>query len=478
MLNKTALQRLAMTLIAVLLLNFGRPASGWVELPAGPPAPETGSTAGSEIAPASIAAPAAATTPIFRYPVVPGVVISGYFDHSAPSGWVTWYNGMKNNSPSYGYYFSCSTPYMYDFVGCADDVAGEPACPNYREVWYDGHHGTDYEFAANWHTGAVCDPDRFTGITMPIYSPAAGRVQFAGYDASRPGNGWHIRIKHDLNGNGSFEDDNLRSNYLHFTANALAVQTNQLVSEGQYLGLGGSTGYSSSPHLHFEIQRSSDNFSTTVWSVDPYGWSGPGTDPWPYQNDVLWRYPQNYDHLIHLPLIANRSSTSTVCPGCGELLDNNGFESGPADWVTIGVDIITNTSDPSLPVSPYAGSWLGWLGGRNSAADTLYQTFQVPTGLAGARLSYYVMITTAETGGVYDRFWVRLRTSGGDLIQQLDYLDNTSTPANQWMRREIDIPALLARQGELLRVSFEATTDSSLVTNFYVDEVYLEALNP
>ena len=476
--NKTILRKLVLALIASLLLSFGRPANGWVELPSGPAVPASGSAVSAEIAPAGVTAPAAATTPIFRYPVVPGVVISGYFDHNPTAGRVTWYDGMQNISPTYGFYFSCSTPYMYDFVGCADNVAGEPACPNYREVWYDGHHGTDYEFAANWHTGAVCDPTRFAGITLPIYAPAAGKVQFAGYDPSRPGNGWHIRIKHDLNGNGSFEDDNFRSNYLHFTANALAVQTNQLVSEGQYLGLGGSTGYSSSPHLHFEIQRSSDNFSATVWSVDPYGWTGPGTDPWPYQNDVLWRYPQDYDHHTYLPLIANRSSTSTVCPGCGELLGNNGFESGPTDWVTIGVDIITNTSDPSLPVTPYAGSWLGWLGGRNSAADTLYQTFQVPTGLAGARLSYYVMVTTAETGGVYDRFWVRLRTSGGDLIQDLESLDNTFVPANQWVRREIDIPALVGRQGESLRISFEATTDANLVTNFYVDEVYLEAQEP
>ena len=83
-------------------------------------------------------------------------------------------------------------------------------------------------------------------------------------------------MKHDLNNNGNFDDDNFRSIYLHFTANALAVVPGQIVEEGQYLGLGGSTGYSSSPHLHFEVQRSADYFQSTYWSVDPYGWTGQG----------------------------------------------------------------------------------------------------------------------------------------------------------------------------------------------------------
>lgn len=467
--HKTILRTLAIVLLGGLSLVIGSPANSAFEPPRDPSAPLE-DPAGLQNSPAALA-----PTPVFRFPVVPGVVISGYFDHHPSSERVTWYNGMQNNSPSYGFYFSCTTPNMNDFVGCADNMSGEPACSNNREVWYDGHKGTDYEYSPNWHTGAVCDPGRFAGITMPIYAPAAGRVQFAGYDPNRPGNGWHIRIKHDLNGNGNYDDDNFRSNFLHFTANALSVQTNQVVSEGQYLGLGGSTGYSSSPHLHFEVQRSSDNFSTTVWSVDPYGWSGPGADPWPYKNEVLWRYA--YDHNLFLPFIANQHQVGG-CLGCGELLRNNGFEAGQTDWVEIGVDVIANTSHPNLPVSPYSGSWLGWLGGRNNATDTLFQLVSVPEGLTGAQLSYYVMVTTAESGGVFDRFYLRLRTNDGAFIQDLETLDNTFLPVNQWVRRDINIPALVGRQGQQVRISFEASTDSNTITNFFVDEVYLQATGP
>ena len=178
---------------------------------------------------------------------------------------------------------------MNDWVGCEDNVVGEPLCSNNHELWYDNHKAIDYEYSFNWHTGSSCNVGQFSGITYPIYAPASGRVVWAGYDPSRPANGWHIRIKHDLNNNSNYDDDNFRSVYLHFVENSLAVNQGDIVSEGQYLGLGGMTGTASTPHLHFEVQRSSDNFQSDIWSVDPYGWSGEGADQWPYTNYSLWK---------------------------------------------------------------------------------------------------------------------------------------------------------------------------------------------
>jgi hypothetical protein len=411
--------------------------------------------------------------PIFRFPVVPDVVISGYFDHNPYSRRVTHYNGNQNSGTEFGYYFSCSSPAMYDFVGCQYNVSGEAACPNSKEIWYDGHKGTDYEFTPNWHTGAVCNPNKedFKNLTKPIYAAAAGRVQFAGYDSSRPGNGYHFLMKHDLNGNGNYNDDNMRSFYLHFTPYTLAVVTNQIVSEGQYLGLGGTSGYSSTPHLHFEVQRSSDNFTYTSWSVDPFGWRGAGSDPWPYANQVLWRY--GFNQSLYLPAVKYMKYTDyPECPDCVELLRNSGFESGRVDWVEVGVDVITSTSNPRLPVTPYSGSWLSWLGGRNYAVDTLYQQFTVPQDFAGATLRYYLRKSTDENSSLsYDSMYIHLRSASGNFIQQLDFIDNTFTPNNQWVLREIPLPTLVNYKGEQLRISFEATTDSNLVTNFYLDEV-------
>ena len=440
--------------------------------------------------PEPLADPASLAIGVFRNPVVNQGVISGYFDHDSRSGSVVFYDGRRSSGSNYGFYFSCPSVGMWDYVGCLDPVAGESACANNRELWYDNHKGIDYEYTTFWHTGAVCDLGRFTGITAPVYAPAAGRVFMAGTDPARPANGWHIRMKHDLNGNGNYDDDNFRSIYLHFSPNGLAVSPGQNVSEGQYLGLGGSTGYSSSPHLHFEVQRSFNGFQT-YYSADPYGWQGAGTDPWPYTNEVLWKVaqpptatpptPSPLPKRAWLPMIAS-APLPVTCSACGERLQNGGFEQQEANWMVQGVDVITNNSDPYLPagVSAYAGSWFAWLGGRSNANDRVSQEFTVGPQAISARLRYVIRFDTREASGSppYDYIFVRLRGANGELLAQLEAWDNASSPQGQWIAREIALPNLSSWAGQPVRISFEATTDGSLTTNFYVDEVSVFAQAP
>ena len=73
-------------------------------------------------------------------------MISGYFDHQSAAGLLTFYDGRHSSSGA-GFYFSCTNPSMYDWVGCEDAVSGEVACSNNRELWYDGHKGIDYEYS-------------------------------------------------------------------------------------------------------------------------------------------------------------------------------------------------------------------------------------------------------------------------------------------------------------------------------------------
>ncbi len=414
-----------------------------------------------------------ADQPIFKYPVVPNAVISGYFDHQPASGLLTFYNGRHSSSGA-GFYFSCSNPSMYDWVGCEDAVSGEVACNNNRELWYDGHHGIDFEYSANWYTGATCDPGRFSGITRQVYAPARGQVLMAGTDPNRPANGWHIRLKHDLNGNGNFDDDNFRSVYLHFTANALAVVPGQIVSEGQYLGLGGSTGYSSSPHLHFEVQRSSDYFQTNYWSVDPYGWQGGGSDPWPYQNVNLWRPTVTFTQFIHLPYV---SKDSAGCSACADLIQNGGFEAGHTLWDEQGVMLIVQKGEPNLTVTPYSGDWLAWLGGRNDALDVINQDFVVPGGASGGVLRFALLVSTSEPGGPQDYLYVRLRKTDGTVLQE-QLIDNTFAPQGQWLQREITLIDLSPYRGQTLRLNIKATTNSAYLTSFYLDNISLWSNGP
>ena len=60
------------------------------------------------------------------------------------------------------------------WVGCADAATGEAACADESELWYDNHHGIDFEYSPDWRTGESCDLDRFGSISPLIYAPAAG----------------------------------------------------------------------------------------------------------------------------------------------------------------------------------------------------------------------------------------------------------------------------------------------------------------
>lgn len=93
-----------------------------------------------------------------------------------------------------------------------------------REFEYGGHKGNDYAAP--------------TGT--PTYAAAAGKVVIAGFSASA-GN-W-VLIDH---GNG------LTTKYMHHSA--LTVSAGQYVEKGQQIGRVGSTGQSTGPHLHFQVE--------------------------------------------------------------------------------------------------------------------------------------------------------------------------------------------------------------------------------
>ena len=87
----------------------------------------------------------------------------------------------------------------------------------------------------------------------PIESPAAGTVVQA---SSQGGFGKHVTLDH---GNG------VRSLYGHMKK--LDVKVGQRVEKGQVIGLVGSTGHSTGPHLHYEVLLAGK-------PVDPSGFLG------------------------------------------------------------------------------------------------------------------------------------------------------------------------------------------------------------
>lgn len=274
--------------------------------------------------------------------------------------------------------------------------------------------------------------------------------------------------------------------YMHIENVPAEISNGQTVHRGQKLGTILYQPYdgrypehhgTDDSHLHFEMRyfASANGIYTdhplcNKGDVAGRGYTYPGYPPDTYPNSSQHytdptTFIQRYTGAF-LPLIMQ--------PPCNQgtaLIFNGNFEQGPVSWVQQGqYAIITNYS----LVPKHSGSWIAWLGGYNNANDVLYQFFNVPRGATSTSLTYYVWIGTDEPSPQvpHDYFYVRLRNEGGGtILQTIDTLNNSSTRGT-WLIRQFTIN-ISSYIGQNLRLSFEATTNATNRTSFYVDDVGL-----
>ena len=106
---------------------------------------------------------------------------------------------------------------------------------------YDGGRTGPINGGFDWHPGL----DIAVDIGTPVYAAAMGTVDMAGWNG---GYGQFVKIRH---GNG------YESAYGHMSG--IAVSAGQQVRKGEIIGFVGSTGYSTGPHLHFEVFVDGEN---------------------------------------------------------------------------------------------------------------------------------------------------------------------------------------------------------------------------
>ncbi|MGZ9165301.1 MAG: peptidoglycan DD-metalloendopeptidase family protein, partial [Anaerolineales bacterium] len=131
-------------------------------------------------------------------------------------------------------------------------------------VFYDGHDGVDYGIAYR-----------------PIYAAAdADQIVYAGWwdpQNHKINLGIYVRLHHP-NGYATY--------YGHMSSVSVQACSSPgctFVPHGEMLGISGTTGNSSGPHLHLLVRNPANK------SVDPYGWKGSGADPWVNnQRESLW----------------------------------------------------------------------------------------------------------------------------------------------------------------------------------------------
>jgi murein DD-endopeptidase MepM/ murein hydrolase activator NlpD len=132
-----------------------------------------------------------------------------------------------------------------------------------------------------------------------LYAVAAGRVLWGTTDppffcsllGTTVTDQLFVEIAHDLpNG------EQVTSVYVHL--DAVFVQRNDTVEQGDVIGLSGNTGCSTEPHLHFHVWRLAGNTNSgNSVRIDPYGWRAWNrSDPWAAHSDgaaslYLWIDP-------------------------------------------------------------------------------------------------------------------------------------------------------------------------------------------
>ncbi|HID88988.1 MAG TPA: hypothetical protein EYP52_04665, partial [Anaerolineae bacterium] len=157
----------------------------------------------------------------------------------------------------------------------------------------------------------------------------------------------------------------------------------------------------------------------------------------------------------------------TLPPSCPEFVQNGGFENGWSPWTVLGA--------PTRVMSPvYAGQWSARLGGYDLAQDEIYQSIAVPAGAEVAIIRYWWQMRTQEWWNIpYDHLYVRIRDGTGTTILTIQHLDNTAT-RNTWRQTEYIWYGISAYAGQTIQIDFLTTTDWSLHTSFYIDEVSIE----
>lgn len=214
--------------------------------PAIPSAIKGAPSVAQRLGPAGLAAPnVGGSLPFLTRAYFGSHDVTSIFDHCSPDytldGKVCEYDGIVGYR-SYGADPSFSRGY-----------AITPGGSDY--LYYDGHNGWD-----------------ISKYYENILAAADGVVRLAGIDANNTCFGTNIIIDHP---------NGFSTRYAHL--NALYVSPGQNVLRGQTIGQSGNSGCSSGPHLHFGV------YTTAAWNaIDPYGWTGAGADPWPYDQGNLW----------------------------------------------------------------------------------------------------------------------------------------------------------------------------------------------
>lgn len=148
---------------------------------------------------------------------------------------------------------------------------------------------------------------------------------------------------------------------------------------------------------------------------------------------------------------------------------NGDYEAGAQNWIqqsTHGFMLICTTASCGANVNPHGGSYAVWLGGADNETSSVYQNgIALPAGTT-AILTFWQRLESQDYCS-YDYGYVKLTANGvTKTIKRYDLCYSKVT--NGWVKRSLDISSYA---GKTIRLTFQSISDSSLISNFFVDDV-------
>ncbi len=177
-----------------------------------------------------------------------------------------------------------------------------------------------------------------------------------------------------------------------------------------------------------------------------------------------WSLPQSTGIYsdVFLPLVVKNWTAS----GGSVAVLNGDFEMGATVWNEYsaqGWPLVVNDFSPTA-VTAHSGSWAAWLGGDIDEVSEIYQTLVVPSSYP--YLVYWRWIASEDACGFdYGRVIVNSTTVN-------EYSLCASVNTGGWSKHVVNLGAYA---GQSVSLKFQATTDGSLNSNLFVDDVAFQS---
>jgi hypothetical protein len=266
---------------------------------------------------------------------------------------------------------------------------------------YNGHLGIDIDL---WpFTWSMMDNNYVAAIAA-----APGRVAAVTDNLNNENNcgqtgentAWnYIAIRHA---------DSSTSIYGHIRTNSAQVTVGQIVSAGDVLAYVGSSGNSSNPHLHFEVNSLPVNNSAITGLIDPY--TGPcntlNTNSW-WQTQKPYREPAIVRVMTHGSRPSLPGYDNNPFPGFCRTAEVKNAKASflPNDSIYVGIgmrDFLQNQIFVLTVYNPDGSTWFSEANSNNSADYTRrYYTFAKKISSTAAAGTYKVVVNFNATTAVH-----------------------------------------------------------------------------